>query len=690
MDLVKTRSSLLAIGLLAMAVLPDESSAQQGVPSRYGYQGETRQPPRPQQVAPRPAPVPRGAYVVPARAPRPAPKPAAAAPVRKTVASAPKKAPSPKPAVAKAVPEKKPKTAVAEPKKKVIAKTEPVKKAPARNAPKAVAAATQKQQPSSKNAGAERPVNVARNTAAANRLPAAPTESRSREKITAATSRKPSGVTARTASAPPAGPHFLGMRLPAAWFGAAVPAADTRHTVDVAGAQRDLESAQPKRTAQVKATPRPEPVSAPAPPPEPPLITPPDTSLAAREAAPAPVIPGTDMAPPPEANIPDSARAQDIITDAKESARVAVSNTGSPADEMPPTGILTEPEPLDKEPAAEPEPLAAADPAGDTTELAESEDTPPAREEPEPSAALARQTTPNTDPGPAREARVSSPVEAEDPGIDLLTGLPRENHASPALLEIEEPPLPSNDAPPAREEENEPSTRTASLENRDQELVRTIKAAVKGAADSKDGAPEKSVNAVKNVASQWFDDGKAPRISEVKAAAREALADRVPDLPLDIASDLLPSRPEAMPDRMPKFNAPATGKIDIQSDRQADYDQVNNRVTFTGKVELNSSTLRLRADRVEVTMKKNGGMDVIHATGNVLMRTQDTGSSSGQIASAGAATYDLKTGGIVLSEWPRIQESGKSLISTDPSTKMYLYTDGRLRTEGPNRTIIGR
>ena len=143
MDLVKTRSSLLAIGLLAMAVLPDESSAQQGVPSRYGYQGETRQPPRPQQVAPRPAPVPRGAYVVPARAPRPAPKPAstAAAPVRKTVAAAPKKAPPPKPAVAKAVPEKKPKTAVAEPKKKVIAKAEPVKKAPARNAPKAVAAA---------------------------------------------------------------------------------------------------------------------------------------------------------------------------------------------------------------------------------------------------------------------------------------------------------------------------------------------------------------------------------------------------------------------------------------------------------------------------------------------------------------------------------------------------------------------
>jgi lipopolysaccharide transport protein LptA len=152
----------------------------------------------------------------------------------------------------------------------------------------------------------------------------------------------------------------------------------------------------------------------------------------------------------------------------------------------------------------------------------------------------------------------------------------------------------------------------------------------------------------------------------------------------------MPANPEKMPDRLPDFDAPASGKIDVQSDRQADYDQANNKVIFTGKVELNSAAMRLRAERVEVFMKKGGGgMERVEATGNVLMRTQDTANGPGQMASAGRASYNLKTGEITLSDWPKIQETGKAHISTDPSTKMYMFTDGRLRTDGPNRTIIG-
>lgn len=281
--------------------------------------------------------------------------------------------------------------------------------------------------------------------------------------------------------------------------------------------------------------------------------------------------------------------------------------------------------------------------------------------------------------------------------MDLLAGdttlSTPDSGSSPLDTDSHEPPLPSHEPPPRYREEEGPATRNVSLESRDQELVRTLTSAVKDAKDD----PSAAVRSVKSVASQWFDDGKAPKLDrvkdEVKSAAKEleSLGDRVPEMALEMSSDLTPRSPEAMPDRMPKFTAPDTGKIDIQSDRQADYDQANNRVTFTGKVELNSSALRLRADRVEVTMKKNGGMDVIHATGNVLMRTRDgdTG-SSGRIASAGTATYNVTTGQIVLEDWPKIQETGQALISTDPSTRMFIHTDGRLRTEGPNRTIIGR
>jgi lipopolysaccharide transport protein LptA len=175
-----------------------------------------------------------------------------------------------------------------------------------------------------------------------------------------------------------------------------------------------------------------------------------------------------------------------------------------------------------------------------------------------------------------------------------------------------------------------------------------------------------------------------------KKAAKKTVTDLAPELPIEISTDLMPATPEKMPDRLPEFNAPASGKIDVQSDRQADYDQANNKVIFTGKVELNSAAMRLRAERVEVFMKKGGGgMERVEATGNVLMRTQDTANGPGQMASAGRASYNLKTGEITLSDWPKIQETGKAHISTDPSTKMYMFTDGRLRTDGPNRTIIG-
>jgi len=175
-----------------------------------------------------------------------------------------------------------------------------------------------------------------------------------------------------------------------------------------------------------------------------------------------------------------------------------------------------------------------------------------------------------------------------------------------------------------------------------------------------------------------------------KSHAKSVVPDIIPGQPMEISNDLMPASPDKMPDHMPAFEAPATGKIDVTSDRQADYDQVNNKVIFTGKVELNSATIRLRAERVEVFMKPGGGgMERVEASTNVLMRTQDTANGPGQMASAGHASYNLATGEITLSDWPKIQETGKSHISTDPSTKMVMFTDGRLRTDGPNRTILG-
>jgi len=250
-------------------------------------------------------------------------------------------------------------------------------------------------------------------------------------------------------------------------------------------------------------------------------------------------------------------------------------------------------------------------------------------------------------------------------------------------------------AAPAPPDEKPGSSAEADLSERERAFVRSL---AEAAGSVTTGSGQLNTELPRSIATsavlEHLPEGSTATFrsaaEEVKKEATAIVQDLVPELPMEISNDLMPATPDKMPDAMPVFNAPASGKIDITSDRQADYDQVNNKVIFTGKVELNSATIRLRAERVEVFMKTGGGgMERVEASGHILMRTQDTANGPGQMASAGRASYNLKSGEIVLADWPKIQETGKSHISTDPSTKMVMFTDGRLRTEGPNRTIIG-
>ncbi len=287
------------------------------------------------------------------------------------------------------------------------------------------------------------------------------------------------------------------------------------------------------------------------------------------------------------------------------------------------------------------------------------------------------------------------------PAPELTAGTPPEtsqNEIKPAA-EIE-PPLPSKAAPPVESPLEEEIAKTADendLSDRERAFVRSLAEAAGNVTTASGQLNTELPSTIATAAAAVIDQIPAETVSTfrsvaatAKKAAKKTVTDLAPELPMEISNDLMPATPEKMPDRLPDFNAPASGKIDVQSDRQADYDQANNKVIFTGKVELNSAAMRLRAERVEVFMKKGGGgMERVEATGNVLMRTQDTANGPGQMASAGRASYNLKTGEITLSDWPKIQETGKAHISTAPSTKMYMFTDGRLRTDGPNRTIIG-
>ncbi|MDB6071075.1 MAG: hypothetical protein JWL81_2246 [Verrucomicrobiales bacterium] len=286
---------------------------------------------------------------------------------------------------------------------------------------------------------------------------------------------------------------------------------------------------------------------------------------------------------------------------------------------------------------------------------------------------------------PAKPAKAMSPHEVTETPLDMTAEV--------------EPPLPSETPPPASPAA-ETLTAVASsltgdhdLSERERNFVRSLAEAA-GSVTSASGKLNADLpKSIVTAASGMVDRIPAETVNTFRSVAntaKTAARDFIPDLPTEQGNDLMPPTPEKMPDALPTFNAQSSGKIDVQSDRQADYDQANNKVIFTGKVELNSAAIRLRAERVEVFMKKGGGgMERVEASGHVLMRTQDTENGPGQMASAGHASYNLKTGEITLSDWPKIQETGKSHISTDPSTKMYMFTDGRLRTDGPNRTLIG-
>lgn len=315
----------------------------------------------------------------------------------------------------------------------------------------------------------------------------------------------------------------------------------------------------------------------------------------------------------------------------------------------------------------------------------------------------------------ARTAPVSLSLNAAAAQRDTLAETPLLDEPAlptPVISGVEKPVAPKVNAPPVPEPDL-PEDRPAGSSNRtdaiataagDHDLSERERAFVRSLAEAAGNVTKTSGKlnqdlpvSIATAASAVMNQIPAETVSSfrsVAAAAKSAVdqtpSEVIPDLPMEISNDLMPAIPDKMPDQLPAFNAASSGKIDVQSDRQADYDQANNKVIFTGKVELNSAAIRLRAERVEVFMKKGGGgMERVEASGNVLMRTQDTASGPGQMASAGRALYNLKTGEITLSDWPKIQETGKSHISTAASTKMYMFTDGRLRTDGPNRTLIG-
>lgn len=87
-----------------------------------------------------------------------------------------------------------------------------------------------------------------------------------------------------------------------------------------------------------------------------------------------------------------------------------------------------------------------------------------------------------------------------------------------------------------------------------------------------------------------------------------------------------------------------------------------------------------------------GGLDRAVAEGNVVIVQDkpdpDGGPPEHYVGKGERADYDTKTGNIVLSGWPQVQQGINSHVATEGSTVMTLNRSGTIKTEGKSKTVI--
>lgn len=97
----------------------------------------------------------------------------------------------------------------------------------------------------------------------------------------------------------------------------------------------------------------------------------------------------------------------------------------------------------------------------------------------------------------------------------------------------------------------------------------------------------------------------------------------------------------------------------------------------------------------EADDNKGGGLEravAEAAAGKVVIITQDKidadGTVTKNVGKGRKASYDATTGNIVLTGLPSVQQGINLCVATDDSTVMTLNRNGRMKVEGPHKTVI--
>lgn len=155
----------------------------------------------------------------------------------------------------------------------------------------------------------------------------------------------------------------------------------------------------------------------------------------------------------------------------------------------------------------------------------------------------------------------------------------------------------------------------------------------------------------------------------------------------------------------PTPDGAAATNTEIKADGEATFDAENHLATFLGGVTVTDSRFTMKSQKLTVYLSKSrdaagkddpvsGGIERAIAEGGVdIVQTARPGATTGDDAQrvtgrAERATFEPKTGVVVLSGNPVVRRGSNEHIATAASTTMTLTREGGLRTTGPSKTVI--
>lgn len=319
---------------------------------------------------------------------------------------------------------------------------------------------------------------------------------------------------------------------------------------------------------------------------------------------------------------------------------------------------------------------------------------PPARlQQPPPSIAGIPGSQLPTGKTPLRTGPVipaSRPVAAAKPGDNTATAAKQEPVTAkgnpPAPPQRRAAAAPVKTPPP---EINPPAIITGDLISLDPVKEATVAAAPNGE-KSPGLAPPPSLSTVPQQAAEKTPktslSGKARQLAASLTQGADTLGLSVEDvLDLTKTEDNLPF----IKHEPPASSAGNANDLIISAIKQTEFDVDSSRMEFSGDVQIKSPNFAMRCDHFIVHLKTDGsGISYGEGIGNVFIRMRNEGKPSGHEGFAHRAIYRPGEGKLTLSGWPKIREQHKEHVAATEETKMVLYTDGRVKTLGRNRTII--